>query len=70
MYLLTLFKCLEINDSIKEINYLLVIRENVLESVMNFVGTDCKKCANFSKRLSMDLICSKNIVFKIIQNRY
>ena len=45
MYLLTLFTCLEINDSIREIDYLLVIRENILESIMNFVGTGRKKIA-------------------------
>ena len=44
MYLLTLFTCLEINDSIREIDYLLVIRENILESIIHFVGTDSKKC--------------------------
>ena len=49
MYLLTLFTCLGINDSIREINYLLAIRENILESIMNFVGTDSKKMCQFLK---------------------
>ena len=49
MYLLTLFTCLEINDSIREIGILLVIRENILESIINFVGTDSKKMCQFLK---------------------
>ena len=48
MYLLTLLTCLEINDSIREI-IILVIRENILESIMNFVGNDSKKMCQFLK---------------------
>ena len=63
MYLLTLFTCLEINDSIREIDILLVIRENILESIINFVGTDSKKNVPISQNVCLWTLFAQKILY-------
>ena len=58
-----MFTCMEINDTIREIDYLLVIRENILELIMNFVGTDSRKNVPISQNVFLWTLFAQKILY-------